>query len=256
MSLHCQIDGPSDGQALLLINGLLADLNSWQDAMPFLKRFRVLRFDALGQGMSPKPSQECYDLDQQIDALIELLDQHNWPITHVLGLSHGGAMAMALALRAPQRLKSLVLAGCVDRMERLERLKIESWLHAHEAGGGCVRFDVASPWVWSRHFVEKRPEALDEFRKRAALAPAHAVAALIRSALAVDLDTTHLSTRTLILAADEDVLTPMAQMSAMAGRLSNSQLEIIAGAHAALLEQPELFASKLIPFWNEVDHVA
>lgn len=256
MTLHHLIEGPADAPAVLLVNGLLADLSSWQGAMPYLAAYRVLRFDGLGQGLSPKPLAEIYPLAQQVELLLNLLEQHGWPACHVVGLSHGGVLAMALAAAAPGRVRSLTLAACLDRVEALERLKLESWLAAHLAGGGALRFDIAAPWVWSRELVQHQPEILAAFRARAANAPAHAVTALIRSALAAQVDVRAIALPALVLAAEDDLLTPPRQLAALAERLPRARFQTIAGAHAALLEKPELFASHIIPFWREVDHVA
>lgn len=100
------------GEALLLIHGSLSDSRSWSaQVAAFADRFRVLapslrhcypeRWDGRG---------DDYTLRQHADDLCALLDALAIAGAHVVGHSRGGAVALSMLHRHPDRLRSLTLA--------------------------------------------------------------------------------------------------------------------------------------------------
>jgi pimeloyl-ACP methyl ester carboxylesterase len=86
---------------------------------------RVLVPDLPGSGFSPEPASGPLTLLAQLDVLLEFVAQRTRAPALVAGNSLGGAMALALGLRAPELLCALVLvapAGAKVKPERLEAL--------------------------------------------------------------------------------------------------------------------------------------
>lgn len=218
--------------------------------MPYLSNWRVLRYDGRGQGQSPKPPVD-YRLDLLLDDLVRLLDQLDYPPTAVVGISNGGCVAMALAAMHPNRVHALVAADCYHRVTPLLHSKINSWLTAHEVGGATHRFDVATPWIWSERALSAASAKIESYRAKAAEHQDQAVHGLLRGALQHAVDLSDITCPTLLLAGEEDLLTPPFTMRAMAESLPRGRFQTVAGAHASLLEHPEHFAQVIVPFLTE-----
>ncbi|MDB5839276.1 MAG: 2-hydroxy-6-oxo-2,4-heptadienoate hydrolase [Herminiimonas sp.] len=106
-----------EGPPVLLIHGSgpgTSASTSWRQTIPALSpRFRLIAPDMLGFGFTERPSNVQYKLDTWVDHTLGLLSALDIPKAHVVGTSYGGAVALALAARAPQRVDRLVLISAV-----------------------------------------------------------------------------------------------------------------------------------------------
>jgi len=247
VSLNYRIDGPEDAPPLILVNGLFADLASWDPAMAHLDGFRVLRYDGRGQGRSPKP-EGPYRLQLLIEDLVGLLDQTGWPPSAVAGISNGGCIALGLAAQHPERVTGVAAADCYAEVGPLLRLKIQSWLTAHEVGGPTHRFDIATPWIWSEALLTRHPEMVSHYRAKSGDHLDVAVRGLLMGALDHHIDLDAVTAPCLLLVGAEDVLTPPHLMRHMAGTIADAVFTEVRGGHASLLEHPEIWAETIVPF--------
>ena len=119
--------GEPDRPVILLIMGFGTQMIAWPDELCGAladRGFRVVRFDNRDIGLSthlhdaPQPdlfaimagdtSTAPYRLDDLADDTAGLLDALGVEAAHVVGASMGGMVAQALAIRHPQRVRSLV----------------------------------------------------------------------------------------------------------------------------------------------------
>jgi pimeloyl-ACP methyl ester carboxylesterase len=100
----------SDGDPLLLINGMTRSLDSWEPFVSELAGRRIVSFDAPGVGASPTP---VLPLPIPVVAALaaEVLDSLGVERSSVVGFSHGGAVAQQFALDFPDRVRRLVLVS-------------------------------------------------------------------------------------------------------------------------------------------------
>lgn len=96
------------GPAVVLVHGSNLDRTMWDAHLPALsRRFRVIRYDLRAHGQTAAPA----DSFTWWRDLAEVLDAAGVRRAHVVGLSHGGRIALDFALAAPERVDRLVLAG-------------------------------------------------------------------------------------------------------------------------------------------------
>lgn len=241
------VTGPVAAPPLLLLNGLFAAQQSWDGALPYLPGYRVVCFDARGQGQTPAAT-DCYALEQQVDDVLALLDALDIERCALVGLSNGGRVALALAARTPHRVSALVAAHTFAEATAVQRAVMASWLAAHRVGGGRLRFDVAAPWIWSEEAMRNAPELLVQYRDAADRRERRAVESLMLGATDGTIDLSAITAPTLLMSGEEDLLTPPASIFAMAQQITGARCVVGPGAHAALLEKPGLFASHVLPF--------
>ena len=89
------------------------------------KGFRAILPDTLGFGYSSKPDGAAYTLDFLVGALERFLSAIGVERCAVVGNSHGGAMAIRLALRRPETVERLVLMAAGGLEERDVYMKME-----------------------------------------------------------------------------------------------------------------------------------
>ena len=105
------------GHPVLLIHGSGPGVSAWANwrlVMPELaKASRVIAPDMVGFGFTERPLHQRYDMDAWVQQAVGLLDALGIEQTDLVGNSFGGALALALSIRHPQRVRRLVLMGSV-----------------------------------------------------------------------------------------------------------------------------------------------
>lgn len=110
LNFHVQRIG--SGTPLIMIMGLGAPGEKWRHNYEILSRwFECIVPDNRGAGQSDKPELEAYSTDQMSDDIIGIMDALGIERAHVMGVSMGGAIAQMVALKAPERVISLVLTS-------------------------------------------------------------------------------------------------------------------------------------------------
>jgi len=100
-----------EGPALVLLHGAFSDSRAWRPQLDELSdAFRVVAWDAPGCGGSSDPP-EPFGMAGYADCLAGFVDAVGLGRPHVLGLSFGGGLALALYERHPELPRTLVLAS-------------------------------------------------------------------------------------------------------------------------------------------------
>jgi len=113
---YLEAGDPSAPPVLLLHGsgpGVTAYAN-WRLTIPALAtRVRVVAPDLVGFGFTERPDGVEYDMDTWVGQVVGLLDALGIEQASVVGNSFGGALALRLAARYPDRVHRLVLMGSV-----------------------------------------------------------------------------------------------------------------------------------------------
>lgn len=103
------------GFPLLMIHGSgpgVSGYVNWRPVMHELARTsRVIVPDMVGFGFSERAPGQRYGMDVWVDQLVGLLDALDIEQADIVGNSFGGALALAVAIRHPARVRRLVLMG-------------------------------------------------------------------------------------------------------------------------------------------------
>jgi 2-hydroxymuconate-semialdehyde hydrolase len=105
------------GRPLLMIHGSGPGVSAWANwrlAMPVLAASRrVIAPDMVGFGYTDRPAGITHNMDTWVQQALDLLDALDLPQVDLVGNSFGGALSLALTIRAPERVRRLVLMGSV-----------------------------------------------------------------------------------------------------------------------------------------------
>ena len=105
------------GPPVLLIHGSGPGVSAWANwrlVMPELaQQARVIAPDMVGFGFTDRPVGQQYNMDVWVAQAVGVLDALGIEKADLVGNSFGGALALALTIRHPQRVRRLVLMGSV-----------------------------------------------------------------------------------------------------------------------------------------------
>ena len=107
MGLHVYDFGPADGHPLVVLHGLKGYGGRWREVAGRLPACRVYGPDLRGVGQSPP--EPPWTLEQHATDILGVLDAVGLDRADIVGHSFGGAVAVALARFAPDRVRRLVL---------------------------------------------------------------------------------------------------------------------------------------------------
>lgn len=105
--------GATDGIPILGLHDLLADrgqLRPLADALP-PDRYRLTLPDARGHGASPTISGRACPISELAADALAVLDAEDLAQVHIAAVGWGAGTALGMALLAPERVASIVLAG-------------------------------------------------------------------------------------------------------------------------------------------------
>jgi esterase len=138
-----QAIGEAD-EVVFVLHGLFGSSRNWQSVARRLRdRFRVYTVDLRNHGQSPhRPGMDYHSLS---DDVLELADSVAVSSLRLVGHSMGGKVAMAVALRAPERVEQLAVvdiapmtyderfAEIIDAMQDLDLTAIDDRRDADQA---------------------------------------------------------------------------------------------------------------------------
>lgn len=117
LSLTYLDEGPSDGDPVLLIHGFASNKRvnwvspGWVHTLNGAG-YRTIAFDNRGHGDSDKPHDAgSYTPEKMAGDAAALLDQLEISSAHIMGYSMGARISAFLAMRNPEKVKTLILGG-------------------------------------------------------------------------------------------------------------------------------------------------
>lgn len=244
--IRTQYEITGRGPALLLVSGLGGAGAYWAPQIEvFARDFTVITYDQRGAGRSDHPDAP-YDIGLLADDLHALIDTLGVQRPALIGHSTGGAIGQILAARQPDLLRGMVQYASwarsdahfnwCFRMRRalLEGASLEEYVH------GSALF--LYPPNHLRSHADQLSAAL--LKSVAGFPAPQIILRRIDAIMAHDATAMlpKIRTPTLVLCAQDDILTPPYQSRLLAEAIPGAQLQIVPeGGHSLSETQPEIF---------------
>jgi 2-hydroxymuconate-semialdehyde hydrolase len=248
------------GPPVLFIHGSGPGVSAWANwrlAIPPLSRsYRVIAPDMVGFGFSDRPERVECRKDIWIAQTIGLLDALGIEKAHVVGNSFGGAIALAMAIRNPERVNRLVLMGSVGVPFPITPGLDAVW--GYEPSFEAMR-KLLDIFAYDRSLVN---DELAELRYRASIRPGfqESFAAMfpaprqrwVEALASQEADIRAIPHETLIVHGRDDKVIPLANSLTLLKWIERSQLHVFARCgHWVQIEHAARFAKLLEGFFGE-----
>jgi len=254
--IHYQLSGPKSGEPIVLVMGLGMDMSGWDDMLPYLDGFRVLRIDNRGAGRSDAPDRR-YSIPGMARDVIAAMDAAGMESAHVYGASLGSMIAQEIALSHRDRVRTLVL-GCpspgvvsVPGSPEMLQLLLTRGAYSREEA-----FARAAPFLF--HNALKDPAALKKALLQRTVAPFRPVGfkrqleAVLRWSSLRRLP--FLRVPTLVIHGDHDRLIPPINGRIIARLVRGARLHIVKGAgHVYSVDAPGEAAREVVGFLRQYE---
>jgi 3-oxoadipate enol-lactonase len=255
--IHYELFGRRQGEPLLLVHGLGADIRGWALQRRALgRRFRCVAVDNRGVGLSERPPGP-YDLEVMAEDALDALDAAGFDSAHVVGASMGGIIAQIIAVRFPERVRSLVLACTACRHLPWRRDLLEEWAEIAQAQGMRAMVKRNLRWLVGPRSLRRLLPALNVLGPLAMNVPVASFVAQIHAILDQTDEVRFLLEQVrvpaLVTVGSQDMLTPQGDSEELASLLPRSELAVIrGGAHLFMVENALTFNRTVTGFLDEV----
>jgi 3-oxoadipate enol-lactonase len=247
--------GSAKAPPVVLHHPLATNLSIWDELAAALEpRYRVVRFDARGHGLSGAPK-GAYTFETLTADVIGLLDHLQLTKVRYLGLSMGGFVGQYLGLLHPDRVHSLCLVSTSSNMAALgreiwdQRIRIveEQGMTRNVVDGALAR------WL-APDVLSSKPALVARLRAMIEATPPSGYVGWCHAIRALDVTSRIGSIRlpTKVIVGELDPATPPAAARVIHEAITGSQLAVLPGvSHMLNVEAPELFHREVLPFMAE-----
>ena len=161
-NLYYELIGQGPGKPLLTcINGTLQTTVNWAALAKRLSHlFSLLIYDCRGQGASDLGEQPL-SLTLHRDDLLALLEELHVQETHLLGISHGARVALALVDIVPELVSHLVVCSISTRADFRARMIVQSWREILQRHSLDAMVWSALPHVFGRNYLKANEKMLE-----------------------------------------------------------------------------------------------
>jgi pimeloyl-ACP methyl ester carboxylesterase len=216
------------GEPLLLIPGLATDVSEYQGIIDALAQsVLVIALDNRGAGRTDKPDIP-YSMELMAEDAAGLLDALNIKQAHILGISMGGRIALALALRHPEQVKSLILVSTGAKVPS------PSWRRR-------LQLELA-PRLSLLRGTKQHPQPYYAFVRQREASQSYDCTDRLQE----------IRVPTLILHGKRDRVAPLRLAQEMRARIANAQLVTFPGGHIFFFLRPRPFGETVIAFVKTV----
>lgn len=232
-----------NGELVLFLHGIRGNRRNWRSQIEFFsRRFKAAACDARGYGDS-----EDYDGPLQFEFftgdVLRIAEHFKARKLHLVGLSMGGRIARNVALRAPERLHSLVLISTNPGFDALSTERVMQFINERRSRTPQTLQTLLGSGA-NRAAYEELLDSVSRIHEASYQKTLEASVAQDRAAPIEEIQVP-----TLIIAGEEDTVYPPELAGEMARRIPGAELLMFERTgHLANLEQPEKFNQAVFDF--------
>lgn len=255
VNLYYEITGKGE-ETIVFSHGLLWSGQMFAEQVKYFQDgYRCVTYDHRGQGRS-EVTASGYDMETVYQDAVALIEQLNLTPCHFVGLSMGGFVAMRIAARRPELLKSIILMETTADPEP-NTFKYNILNAIVKLFGVKVVTHSVMKIMFGKTFIadNQRNELRQKWVKKLQSNQktiTRAVEGVITRKGVFD-EIANISLPTLVMVGDEDVATIPEKSKRIHQQIKNSKLVIIKGAgHTSSVEEPEQVCKAMEEFLEVV----
>lgn len=255
-------------QTILLLHGYGASLESWRDVEPFLsKSFTLYILDLKGFGLSSKPDDAAYSIDNQAEIVVSFIKHHELRDFILGGHSYGGGVALVTYFKLQDikhaaRVKALIL---IDSAGYLQKFPFFISVLRFPVLN-CVILKFVPAYLRARYTLERifydkstvTKERVHRYARFFDLPGSHNSFIEVAKQIVPDNPDSiiqripNIKIPTLVLWGHNDPVIPIEHAHRFHQEIVNSKLEVIQQCgHVPHEEKPEQVASSIIQFFKD-----
>jgi len=244
------------GEPLILIPYLAADNACYAfQVADYAKHFTCISVDPRGAGETDKP-EGVYSTELFAEDISGLMQALGIERAHIAGLSLGAAIGMWLAVKQPQKVKSLSIHSGWAKTDAFIEAIIESWRIMLKATGSVTEMIIAGifPWCFTPELYASKPDYIQSLAGFVRSRPPQPADAFLRQAdavLAHDVESQlgQLKAPTQITFGRHDLVTSTRFAAALTENVPDSEFIIFEDcSHAPIYENVADFNQKTLDF--------
>jgi len=251
-----------EGEPIIFIHGSGPGVSSyanWRLCMPIVgEKFRVIAPDMVGFGYTDRPEGITYGMDVWVKQIVDLMEALELKKVHLVGNSFGGALALALVIKYPEKFDKVVLMGAVGVQFDLTYGLDKAWGYTPSFENMKELLDI---FAYSRELVT---DDLAKMRYEASIRPGfqESFSSMFPAPRqnGVDLmesdenDIKKIDKEVLIIHGREDKVIPLQNSIRLNQLILKSQLHVFGECgHWTQIEHKDRFNKLLLDFFSERD---
>ncbi len=245
------------GDHIVWIQGLGLDHRGWAFQIPLLSQhFCCLTFDNRDAGQTSR-SPGAYSIKTMADDTVGLMDALAIKQAHIVGLSMGGAIAQEIAIHYPGRVRRLVLVATYTSGDPRGTDLLNSFVQMRARFSREEYLRAVCPWIYN--YQDYLVPGLVESAIKKGMEDPYFLPSKVyaRQAEAATQHFTEdrlkqIQAPTLIVAGDDDLLTPMRFAKTLHKETPGARLTVIqGGAHGLIWTRAEEFNHLVLSFLKE-----
>ncbi|MFK8014368.1 MAG: alpha/beta fold hydrolase [Gammaproteobacteria bacterium] len=246
-------------ETVVFIHGLFMSGRAWHNQFLALRsRYRCVEYDLRGHGRTASPA-DGYAMESLADDLIQILEVGNYAPSHLVGSAMGSTVAMHVALKRPELVRSLtLLAASAEEEEPEDRRQLKALALGIRLAGVRVFSRTLMRKIFGQHFLRDHDRRIqvehwrNEFKKRDRVGLSRAVRGYARRRGLIS-QVGKIRAPTLILAGERDTICPPSRSMRLSDAISGSRyVTSPKAAHCPAVETPDEVCESLTGFLSSL----